>query len=214
MTGSENADRPFRVQTVSKLEIPRFSGVTLPLPQRYQANTERSDEPSFQLTGRSARFDTVWAVTCPLHRRAVGDVPPYRAGANRHNDQTHGCLRRRCEGAHHSPAYGRKNRPTQWRGHSSRCNARSPVAFHSASMGPSDYFSRRTGTALSDFGCVLSAMSRPSRMAALGGRSFYVPIATPKLICSPRQPLRRRKSSQVSAVGSFRRLHARSRSGA
>jgi hypothetical protein len=43
--------------------------------------------------------------------------------------KTHGCLRRRCEGARHSPAYGRNNRPTQWRGHSSRSNARPSVAY-------------------------------------------------------------------------------------
>ncbi len=34
----------------------------------------------------------------------------------------------RCEGGRHSPAYGRRNRPTQWRSHSGRSNARSSVA--------------------------------------------------------------------------------------
>ena len=48
-------------QSVSKVEIPRFSGVTLPLPKGYEANIERSDESGFPLTGRGARFDTVWA---------------------------------------------------------------------------------------------------------------------------------------------------------
>jgi hypothetical protein len=46
---------------VSKLEFLRFSGVTLPLPKGYEANTARSDESTFSLAGRGARFDTVWA---------------------------------------------------------------------------------------------------------------------------------------------------------
>ena len=52
---------PSPAQSVSKLEIPRFSSVTLPLPNGNQANTERSDESSFRITGRGARFDTLWA---------------------------------------------------------------------------------------------------------------------------------------------------------
>ena len=56
---------------VSKLEILRFSGVTLPLPKGYEANTERSDESSFTRTGRGARFDTVWARKG--HSQSVGE---------------------------------------------------------------------------------------------------------------------------------------------
>jgi hypothetical protein len=48
---------PLVAQGMSKLEIPRFSGVTLPLPKGCEANTERSDESSFPLSGRGARFD-------------------------------------------------------------------------------------------------------------------------------------------------------------
>ena len=48
-------------QGVSKLEILGFSGVTSPFPKGYEANTERSDESTFSLTGRGGRFDTVWA---------------------------------------------------------------------------------------------------------------------------------------------------------
>ena len=48
---------------VSKLEILGFSGVTSPFPKGYEANTERSDESTFSLTGRGGRFDTVWAKT-------------------------------------------------------------------------------------------------------------------------------------------------------
>src|ERR1700730_9043184 len=52
--------RLLAAQGVSKLEILGFSGVTSPFPKGYEANTERSDESTFSLTGRGGRFDTVW----------------------------------------------------------------------------------------------------------------------------------------------------------
>ena len=55
--------RLLAAQGVSKLEILGFSGVTSPFPKGYEANTERSDESTFSLTGRGGRFDTVWAKT-------------------------------------------------------------------------------------------------------------------------------------------------------
>jgi hypothetical protein len=61
----EGGGRQHAAQSVSKLQIPRFSTVTLPLPEGYQANTERSDESSFPITGRGARFDTLWTLNCP-----------------------------------------------------------------------------------------------------------------------------------------------------
>src|ERR1700738_4008958 len=53
--------RLLAAQGVSELEILGFSGVTSPFPKGYEANTERSDESTLSLTGRGARFDTVWA---------------------------------------------------------------------------------------------------------------------------------------------------------
>ena len=54
-------ERRLVAEGVSKLEILRFSGVTLPLPKGYEANTARFDESTFSPAGRGARFDTVWA---------------------------------------------------------------------------------------------------------------------------------------------------------
>jgi hypothetical protein len=84
---------------VSKLKIHRFWGVTLPLPECDEADTERSGGSTSQLNGSGARFDTVWAEPGPtmnrqsaptlmLARRAAVDpfrpvLTAIRAAANR-----------------------------------------------------------------------------------------------------------------------------------
>lgn len=82
--GYEKFECSLPTEGVSKLEILRFSGVTSPLPEGYEANTARSDESTFSLAGRGARFDTVWTrcghTTRPRLTSASEVQPPFLGG--------------------------------------------------------------------------------------------------------------------------------------
>ena len=59
-------ERPKMAQSVSKLKITGFFGVSLPLPRCREADIERSNEPLFALSRNGVRFDTLWADYCQI----------------------------------------------------------------------------------------------------------------------------------------------------